>query len=123
MIDPRSLTKFRKLPLKDLDLLDMLINKTVEIAIEKGIIQSKVIIVDATYTKARNNQKTPREILQDRARKLRKAVYKVDESLKAKFPPKNTSDVLKDEIAYCQKLMDVIEAEGGVCALPKITEP
>lgn len=122
-IDSSSLTKFRKLRLKDMNLLDMLISKTVEIAIEKGIIQSKAIIVDATHTKARYNQKSPREILQDRSRKLRKAVYKVDESLKAMFPTKNTSDVLEDEIAYCQKLIDVIEAEGGVCALPKIKEP
>ena len=35
VIDPSSLTKFRKLRLKDLNLLDMLIGKTVEIAIEK----------------------------------------------------------------------------------------
>ena len=123
VIDSSSLTKFRKLRLKDLNLLDMLINKTVEIAIEKGIIQSKAIIVDATHTKARYNQKSPREILQDRSRKLRKAIYKVDESLKAKFPAKNTSDVLEDEIAYCQKLIEVVEAEGGVCELPKIKEP
>jgi hypothetical protein len=76
----------------------MLIGKTVEIAIEKGIIKSKAIIVDATYTKARYNQKSPREILQDRSRKLRKAVYSIDESLKAKFPTKNTADVLEEEI-------------------------
>lgn len=123
VIDPSSLTKFRKLRLKDLNLLDMLINKTVEIAIEKGVIQSKAIIVDATHTKARYNQKSPREILQDRSRKLRKAIYKVDESLKAKFPTKNTNDVLEDEIAYCQKLIEAIEVEGGVCDLPKIKEP
>jgi IS5 family transposase len=123
VLDSSSLTKFRKLRLKDLNLLDMLINKTVEIAIEKGIIKSKAIIVDATHTKARYNQKSPREILQDRSRKLRKAVYKTNESLKAKFPVKNTSDVLEDEIDYCQKLIDVLEAEGGVCELPKIKEP
>lgn len=123
VIDPSSLTKFRKLRLKDLNLLDMLINKTVEIAIEKDIIKSKSIIVDATHTKARYNQKSPIEILQDRSRKLRKAVYKVDEFLKAKFPTKNTSSVVEDEIAYCQKLIEVIEEEGGVCELPKIKEP
>jgi transposase len=123
VIDPSSLTKFRKLRLQDLNLLDMLINKTVEIAIEKDIVKSKSIIVDATHTKARYNQKSPIEILQDRSRKLRKAVYKVNESLKGKFPAKNTSGLLKDEIAYCQKLIDVIEAEGGVCELPKIKEP
>lgn len=123
VIDPSSLTKFRKLRLKDLNLLDILINKTVEIAIEKGIIKSKSIIVDATHTKARYNQKSPIEILQDRCRKLRKAVYKNDESLKAKFPTKNTNGILEDEIAYCRKLIDAIEVEGGFCDLPKIKEP
>ncbi|GED33834.1 hypothetical protein BCE02nite_49750 [Brevibacillus centrosporus] len=78
---------------------------------------------DATHTKARYNQKSPREILLDRSRKLRKAVYKVNESLKAKFPAKNTSGVLEDEIGYCQKLIAVLEAEGGICQLPKIKEP
>lgn len=47
VIDPSSLTKFRKIRLKDINLLDMLINKTVAIALEKGIIKSKSIIVDA----------------------------------------------------------------------------
>lgn len=122
VIDSSSLTKFRKLRLKNLNLLDMLINKTVEIAIEKGIIKNKSIIVDATHTKARYNQKSPQEILQDRSRKLRKAVYKVDESLKDKFPAKNRSEVLEDEIAYCQKLINVIEAESCIYALPKINE-
>lgn len=97
VIEPSSLTKFRKLRLKDLNLLDMLIDKTVEIAIQNGIIKSSAIIVDATHTKARYNQKSPREILQDRSRKLRKAVYNVDESLKYKLPIKNTTDVLEDE--------------------------
>jgi len=123
VVDPSLLTEFRKLRLKDLNLLDLLINKTVQLALEKEIIKSTAIIVDATHTKARYNQKSPREILQDRSRKLRKAIYKVDESLKAKFPAKNSSDVLEQEIAYCQKLVDVIEAESGICDLPKIREP
>jgi hypothetical protein len=41
VINSSSLTKFRKLRLKDTDLLDLLINKTVSIAVEKGIIRSK----------------------------------------------------------------------------------
>ena len=60
VINPSSLTKFRKLRLIDVNLLDMLINKTVEIAIEKEIIKSKSIIVDATHTKARYNQMSHR---------------------------------------------------------------
>ncbi|WP_167348540.1 transposase, partial [Paenibacillus etheri] len=52
VINPSSLTKFRKLRLKDVNLLDMLIQKTVEIALEKEIIKSRAIIVDATHTKS-----------------------------------------------------------------------
>ena len=46
VINPSSLTKFRKLRLKDMNLLDMLITKTVQLALEKGIIKSKYIIMD-----------------------------------------------------------------------------
>lgn len=123
VIEPSSLTKFRKLRLQDLNLLDMLINKTVEIAIEKGIIKSKAIIVDATHTKARYNQKSPKEILMNRSKKLRKAIYTIDEAMKHKFPAKPITDVLEDEIEYCQKLMDVIEKESHILAYPKVREP
>lgn len=82
VINPSSLTKFRKLRLKDMDLLELLINKTVSIAVEKGIIKSKTIIVDAIHTKAGYNQKSQREILQEQSKKLRKAVYEVDETAK-----------------------------------------
>jgi len=41
VINASSLTKFRKLRLKDLELLDLLIGKTVQLAIEKEIIKSK----------------------------------------------------------------------------------
>ncbi len=122
VIDPSSLTKFRKLRLKNVNLLDMLINKTVEIAIEKEIIKSKSIIVDATHTKARYNQKSPKEILMDRSKKLRKAVYKINETMKSKFPPKTTTDILEDEIDYCQKLIDVIEKEEVLIQYPKVKE-
>jgi transposase len=122
VIDSSSLTKFRKLRLKDINLLDMLINKTVEIAFEKGIITSKSIIVDATHTKARYNQKSPKEVLMDRSRKVRKAVYKIDETMKDKFPKKTTTDVLEDEIVYCTQLIDVIESEGSISEYPIVKE-
>jgi transposase len=123
VIDSSSLTKFRKLRLKDLNLLDLLIGKTVELAIKQGILKSTSIIVDATHTKSRYNQKSPREILQDHSRKLRKAIYTIDDSLKAKLPAKNTVDTLEAEIDYCQKLILVTETELGIAQLPKITEP
>lgn len=108
VMDASSLTKFRKLRLKDMNMLDLLIGKTVTLAIEMGILKSTAIIVDATHTKARYNQKSPQEILQDRARKVRKALYAMDESVKTKLPAKNTSPVLEDEISYCNKLVHTV---------------
>jgi transposase len=123
VIHPSSLTKFRKLRLKDVGLLDMLIGKTVEIAMEKGIIQSEVIIVDATHTKARYTQKTAKEVLMKRAKQLRRAVYDIDESMKNKFPSKTTADDdLEAELTYSQELVDVVEAEEKLMVYPKVKE-
>lgn len=122
VIDPSSLTKFRKLRLININLLDLLINKTVELAIEKEIIKSNSIIVDATHTKARYNQKSPKEVLMDRSKKLRKTIYEIDENMKKKFPAKTTTDVLEDEIKYCQELIDVVEKEEVLIQYPKIKE-
>lgn len=122
VINPSSLTKFRKIRLKDINLLDMLINKTVMIALEKGIIKSHSIIVDSTHTKARYNQKSPREILQDRSKRLRKAIYKIDESIKDEFPVKNMEDSLEKEIEYCNHLVSVIKAHDELVHYPKVSE-
>lgn len=122
VIDPSLLTKFRKLRLKNIKLLELLISKTVNIAIEKGIIESKSIIVDSTHTKARYNQKTPREILMDYSKKLRQSVYKIDESLKSTFPTKVNNGVLEDEIEYCQKLINVIKENTVISSYPDINE-
>jgi transposase len=122
VIDPGSLTKFRKLRLKDVGILDMLIRKTVEIALEKEIIKSKTIIVDATHTKARYNQKSPKEFLQEKSKNVRKAVYQIDESMKEKFPPKRTSNEVNDELDYCRKVITVIETEPQIAKIPSVKE-
>jgi transposase/IS5 family transposase len=122
VIDPSSLTKFRKLRLKDVGLLDMLIQKTVEIALDKNLIQSKSIIVDATHTKARFNQKSPKEFLMDKSKLLRKAVYRIDEGMKEKFPAKTITNEVTDEIQYCQKVIRVVEKEEMIRENPNVKE-
>lgn len=122
VINPSSLTKFRKLRLKDMNLLDMLIAKTVQIALDKGIIKSKSIIVDATHTKSRYNQKTPRQALQEQSKKLRRSVYEVDETMKEKFPTKNTEDSLEKELEYCEQLLSIIKDNENICSYPKVQE-
>lgn len=122
VIDPSSLTKFRKLRLKDNDLLNLLINKTVTIAIEKGIIRSKSIIVDATHSLSRSNPYSALEVLRERSKLLRKAVYAIDEDMKAGMPEKNTTDELEKELAYCNALEKHIEADGPLCQIPAVKE-
>lgn len=122
VIDSSSLTKFRRLRLTDVGLLDMLIGKTVEIALEKNLITSKTIIVNATHTKARYNQKSPKEFLQEKSKNVRKAVYKIDETMKDKFPEKTTSDEVVDELPYCEKVIEVIENEPQIAQVPAVQE-
>lgn len=122
VIEPSSLTKFRKLRLKDVNLLDLLIGKTVKIAIANGVIRTKSIIVDSTHTKARYNQRTPREVLLEYSKKLRKTVYEIDESLRDKFPAKVNNGVLEDEIEYCQKLIAIIKSDQTLSSYPAVKE-
>lgn len=122
VIDSSSLTKFRKLRLKDSQLLDILIEKTVSIAVAHGLIETKTIIVDATHTQSRYNLKKPLEVLRDQSRLLRKNVYSMDESMKEQFPEKNTKDDLEAELAYCKALLGTIEQYPHLPANPKIGE-
>lgn len=122
LINPSLLTKFRKLRLKDINLLDILIAKTVHLAIENGVMQSKTIIVDATHTKARYNQKSAREVLLERAKFLRKEVYSINENYKEKFPKKVVNGTLEDTIEYCQGIVKVVETATELSAIAKIKE-
>lgn len=122
VIDASSLTKFRKLRLKDTDLLNLLIGKTVSIAIDKGIIRSKSIIVDATHSGSRSNPFSAAQVLKERSKILRKAVYSVDKNWKERMPEKNTEDDLQKEIAYCKELEKTIESDPALSLIPIVKE-
>src|SRR5699024_3435144 len=78
VINPSSLTKFRRLRLKDNNLIDLVICKTVEISIEQEVIKSSTIIVDSTHTSSRYRHKTANEYLQEKSKAVRKSIYKTD---------------------------------------------
>lgn len=42
--------------------------------------------------------------------------------MKEKFPAKNTTNEVKDEVTYCKKLMEVIEKEPQVAQIPAVKE-
>lgn len=120
VINSSSLTKFRKLRLRDTDLLNLLINKTVGIAIEKGVIRSKSIIVDATHTFSRSNPFSAIEALRERSKQLRKVVYLYDESWKDQMPKKNADNDLEKELLYCKELDRVLESDASISSIPAV---
>ena len=122
VINPSSLCKFRKLRLKDTDLLNLLIKKTVDIAIEKGVIKSRTIIVDATHTGSRSNPYSPIEILRLRSKQLRKAIYNADEDIKDALPKKNGDDDLVKELDYTRDLLDIVSGNAGIAGVPAVKQ-
>jgi transposase len=122
VINSSTLTKYRKLRLKDTDLLNLLISKTVTIAVEKGIIRSKSIIVDATHTLSRSNPFSAIEVLRERAKLLRKTVYLFDDQWKERMPEKNKTNELEMELAYCKELERRLEKEQSLSSIPAVKE-
>ena len=107
VIDPSLLTKFRRQRLKDVNLLDMLISKTVGVAIEKGIITSKSIIVDATHTISKANPISPIDVLKHRNKALRNRIKDWDS---------------KDELTTCEELMEFVSSDPMLSDNPALKE-
>jgi len=122
VINSSTLTKYRKLRLKGTDLLNLLISKTVTIAVEKGIIRSKSIIVDATHTLSRSNPFSAIEVLRERSKLLRKTVYLFDDQWKERMPEKNNTNELEKELAYCKELERRLEEEQSLSSIPAVKE-
>lgn len=132
LIDPSLLTVFRRERLSNKEneektstnLLDKLIAKTVEIALEKGVIEVKnKIIEDSTHTNAMYQHISPREELIKQAKELRKAVYKIDEKMHDKMPKKReTTGLLEDQIEYTKELLDLLKKDKRFTTIPNINE-
>lgn len=126
LIDSSLLTVFRRERLIDNDtnLMDKLIEKTVEIALEKGLIEVKnKLIVDSTHTNAMFSHISPREELIRQAKSLRKSLYKIDENMHNKMPKKReTSGLLEDQIEYTKELLEIIKEDGRFEKIPGIKE-
>lgn len=126
LIDSSLLTVFRRERLIDNDtnLMDKLIEKTVELALDKGLIESKnKIIVDSTHTNAMFSHISPREELIRQAKELRKSIYKIDENMHDKMPKKReSSGLLEDQIEYTKELLKIVRSDKRFPNLPAIKE-
>lgn len=122
VIDASSLCRFRRQRLKDMDLLNLLIGKTVEIAVAKGVLRSRTIIVDSTHTLSRSNPCSPIEILRMRSKQLRKALFNADEEIRPSLPEKNVEDDLSKELDYTKSLLDVVISKDCLANVPAVRE-
>ena len=132
LIDPSLLTVFRRERLTNKEgeeetstnLMDKLIEKTVEIALEEGVIEVKnKIIQDSTHTNAMYQHISPREQLIKQAKELRKAIYKIDEEMKEKMPKKReNSGLLEDQIEYTKELLNLLKEEKRFTVVADIKE-
>ncbi len=101
------LSIFRNTKIKDEAILEEMLQETVKQAIEKGIIKSNSIIVDAAHTNSKNSPKTPTQILRELSKNLRKEIYRTKPELKEVFPTKpEETATLEEEIEYTKKLME-----------------
>ena len=132
LIDPSLLTVFRRERLSNKDneeetstnLMDKLIAKTVEIALEEGVIEVKnKIIQDSTHTNAMYQHISPREELIKQAKELRKSIYKIDETMHDRMPKKREgTGLLEDQIEYTKELLKLLKEDARFTTIPAINE-
>lgn len=125
VIDASSLTKFRKMRLTDDNIINILLSKTIEIAIDNGIKLSKAIIVDSTHSESKYHSLSAREHLLEVAKNLRRKVYDVDESYTEKMPKKLTNKELglyENVIDYCQNIINLISTDDNLMIKQNIKE-
>lgn len=108
MIDPSSLTVFRRRRLQDPDLMDKLIAQSLQVAREHGLIKSKSIIMDSTHTRSRANRRLPAEFLKKLGKDLRRSLYSFDETVKKDMPEKYEGDDLVKAMDYAMSLVKVV---------------
>lgn len=122
VIPPSLLSKFRRQRLKDVCLLKLLISKTVQIAVDCGVLQNGAVIVDSTHTSTRYNQKSPVETLRHASKILRKRLYEIDVSVKDELPKRNSKNNLKEEQQYVERLLKFVKNRPNLLRPIKISE-
>lgn len=112
LVSYSMLSVFRTTKIKDEAILEEMLRETIRQAIEKGVIKSNSIIVDAAHTHSKSIKRTPTQILRELTKKLRKEIYISNPEIKDKFPNKpQDEDTLEDEIEYTKELVKIIKQE------------
>ena len=62
------------------------------------------------------------EVLKERSKLLRKAIYQIDEDYKGRLPQKNESNDLDQELTYCRELQRVLDQDQSISEIPAVKE-
>lgn len=111
VINPSSLTKFRRQRMDNDELLDQLIAYTVRIAKEMGVLNSRTLIVDSTHSRARYGQKPIKQVVIEEAKRLRQACYQESDNTKGLFPEKVDEADIDQLLAYALAVAETVESE------------
>lgn len=120
VIHPSLLSKFRRQRLKDDNLLDILLAKTVQIAKEHGLFKGKSIIVDSVHTTSRYNKKTPSQYLIEKSTQIRQKIYTMAPELKEGLPKKPEETDIEIQQAYSRELVTYLKGQQVVEQIPTI---
>ena len=125
-VDSSTLCVFRRQRLKGKKLLDLLLARTMELGLQKGILKTRDdgrlhvnVIVDGTHTVSSACLYRPVPALKEYSKKLRAQLYRCDQSLSGKIENDHNigSTDLTGEIAYGYRLVGYIEEN-----LPELLE-
>ena len=122
VIDPSLLSKFRRQRLQDVDLLSLLISKSVAMAIAKGIIKRKSdIIIDATHELAKSITYRPIDYLRKMAAQILKACepFWGENFHKENLPTCNNDSDVETMKVYCKALVEFLEG-CGLAQIPAV---
>lgn len=129
--DPSQLSRFRNHRL-GASQVDEVLKHVVRQCMDKGLVKSKTIIMDATHTVASCQKQRPLEVLKDAAKRLFRVVVKKHPKLKKKLPAmpkleKDQEDAERVMLHYLAKLGETVETllpdhEGALTEKLKIAK-
>jgi transposase len=129
--DPSQLSRFRNHRL-GAGAVDEVLKSVVRQCIEKGLVKSKTIIVDSTYTLAASPKQKPLEVLRDAAKRLFRIVVKKHPKLEKKLPrlpelKKDQEGAEKIMLHYLAELGETVETllpdhEGSISEKIKVAK-
>lgn len=116
LCDPSLLTVFRRQRIQNEETLETLLGQIVMQAIEKGLIQSNAIIIDATHTKSKLTKQNNTHQLRHLTKNLRKHLYKKMPQIKEILPQKPAENAdFKTELDYTEELLKILNKEDKSC--------